>query len=479
MATTSLEILNNIRDTIGNLVLKYKILSTQESTTPSELKEIDKELGDCLNLLISLDGSMSSLTVDQISGLIEQYQTQSQAITDEVNQTVDTALETLTTQKTQAFEQINTKVTSVNELLITIQTKLDNGDFIGAKGDKGEQGLQGIQGLKGDKGDPLTFNDLTPQQIDQLKVISPENYFTKEDINALLSLKASTTDLQNKADTTALNEVIAILNSNNLDLDSFQEIVDFIRINRENLNALSYDNLTNGVNFKKLSTELHTKLSILRTNEENDLLLQEKANHLGSTEKAFKVANATLPSEAINLQQLQQLLQNQNSGNPTGTVITFASVTAPNGYLVCDGAEISRVTYSNLFTVIGETFGVGDGSTTFKLPDLRGEFVRGFDGGRGIDSNRVFGSFQVDGFKSHNHTGSTNSTGEHTHNSQFRGVSSIDATPPLPSSVTYAGSLTSFPTSSSGNHSHALTINSSGGAETRPRNIALQYCIKY
>jgi microcystin-dependent protein len=478
MATTSIEILNDIRETIGNLVSKYKSLSLSESITQGDLEKIDKELGDCLNLLVSLDSSMSSLTVDEISGLIEQYQTQSQTITNEVNQTVDTALETLTNEKTQAFEEIDTKVTSVNELLTTIQTKLDNGDFVGEQGIQGEQGLQGIQGQKGDKGDPLTFEDLTEQQIDQLKVISPENYFTKEDVNALLASKASTTDLQNKADTTALNEVIAILNSNNLDLDSFQEIVDFITINRENLNALSYDNLTNGVNFKKLSTELHAKLSSLRTNEENDLLLQDKANHTGSIEKSFKVANATLPSEATNLQQVQQLLQNQNSGNPTGTVIIFASITAPNGYLVCDGAEISRVDYANLFTVIGETFGVGDGSTTFKLPDLRGEFVRGFDGGRGIDLNREFGSLQGHELKSHTHTGSTNTTGAHTHNSEYRGTSSIGASP-LPSSSTFSGSLVNFPTSSSGNHSHTLTINSVGGVETRPRNIALQYCIKH
>lgn len=456
---TSQDILNDIRDTLGNLVSKYKGFSTNEATTKDELKEIDKELGDCLNLLISLDSSMSSLTVDQISSLISQYKTQSETITQAVNETVDSALETLTTQKAQVFEQIDSKVLSVNELLITIQTKLDNGDFIGEKGEKGDQGLQGIQGQKGDKGDPLRFEDLSEQQIDQLKVISPENYFTKEDINALLVSKASTADLQNKADVVALNKVIAILNSNNLDLDTFQEIVDFITINRENLNALSYDNLTNGVNFKKLSTELHIKLSNLRTNEQNDLLLQDKANHTGSSEKSFKVANATLPTEAPPLQQVQQLV-NQNSGNPTGTVITFASVTAPSGYLVCDGSEISREEYANLFTVIGETFGVGDGSTTFKLPDLRGEFIRGFDGGRGIDSNRAFGSFQVDSFK------------EHGHNMRFTNSQS---------NSNYNNSTGSFMLNTSylSPFTELSSFQKTGGSETRPRNVTLQYCIKY
>lgn len=470
MATPTIEILENMRDTIGNLVSKYKTLSIAETTTPAELKEIDKELGDCLNLLISLDTSMASLTVDQISRLISQYQTQSETITNEVNQTVATALVTLNTEKTQAFEQIDLKVTSVNQLLITIQTKLDNGEF---KGDKGgtlvfdDLTQSQKDALRGLKGDPLTFEDLTPEQIDQLKVVNPENYFTKEDINALLALKASTIDLQNKADTTALNDVIAILNSNNLDLDSFQEIIDFITINRESLNTLSYDNLTNGVNFKKLSAELHTKLLNLRTNEENDLLLQDKANHLGSIEKTFKVATAQFPNEATNLLQVQQLLQNQNSGNPAGTVITFASVTAPSGYLVCNGAEISREDYSNLFTVIGETFGVGDGSTTFKLPDLRGEFVRGFDGGRGVDNGRTFGSSQLDDNKSHSHY---NGVAINTNSDNFNiyGVVSNDV----------PGSATRIGTNGSGSILYQGKTNSVG-TESRPKNIALQYCIKY
>lgn len=460
--TTSVQILNDIRDTIGNLVVKYKTLSTAETTTPADLKEIDKELGDCLNLLISLDTSMASLTVDQISRLISQYQTQSQTITDEVNETVTTALETLTTQKTQVFEQIDTKFTSVNELLTTIQTKLDNGDFKGDKGDTlvfDDLTQSQKDALRGLKGDPLTFEDLTPEQIDQLKVVNPENYFTKEDINALLAFKASTNDLQNKADTSALNDVIAILNSNNLDLDSFQEIVDFITINRENLNALSYDNLTNGVNFKKLSAELHTKLLNLRTNQENDLLLQDKANHLGSIEKTFKVATAQLPSEATNLLQVQQLV-NQNSGNPVGTVITFASVTPPNGYLVCDGAVISRVQYSNLFSIIGETFGTGDGSTTFKIPNLRGEFIRGFDGGRGLDIGRAFGSVQLDSFR------------EHGHNMKFTNSQS---------NTNYNNSTGSFMLNTSylSAFTELSSLEKTGGTETRPRNIALQYCIKY
>ena len=81
-------------------------------------------------------------------------------------------------------------------------------------------------------------------------------------------------------------------------------------------------------------------------------------------------------------------------GMPPGAVMTFAMNTAPTGWLAANGATVSRTTYASLFSAIGTTFGVGDGSTTFKLPDLRGYFARGMDNGRGVDTGRVFGSNQ-------------------------------------------------------------------------------------
>ncbi|WP_420549927.1 phage tail protein [Curvivirga sp.] len=137
-------------------------------------------------------------------------------------------------------------------------------------------------------------------------------------------------------------------------------------------------------------------------------------------------------------------------GNPIGTVIWHAADTAPSGFLECNGDAVSRTTYSALFDVIGETFGNGDGSTTFNLPDLRGEFIRGWDNGRAIDNNRTFGSFQADEFKSHTHKyGSIN------------------------------GSGTSWPFGSNYRYDDDLDTSAAGGSETRPRNVALLPCIKY
>lgn len=139
---------------------------------------------------------------------------------------------------------------------------------------------------------------------------------------------------------------------------------------------------------------------------------------------------------------------------PVGSVIYHAANTPPTGYLKANGALVSRATYSALFAAIGTTFGVGDGSTTFGLPDLRGEFVRGWDDARGIDTGRVFGSAQAQAIESHFHTTGQTGTG-------------------LNGSFAITGATVGV--SGSG----ATNSGATGGTETRPRNIALLACIKF
>ncbi|WP_256843203.1 tail fiber protein, partial [Rodentibacter rarus] len=74
-----------------------------------------------------------------------------------------------------------------------------------------------------------------------------------------------------------------------------------------------------------------------------------------------------------------------------GEVAFFARANPPNGWLKANGAAVSRTTYSALFAAIGTTFGAGDGHSTFNLPDLRGEFIRGLDEGRRVDNGRRLG----------------------------------------------------------------------------------------
>lgn len=77
------------------------------------------------------------------------------------------------------------------------------------------------------------------------------------------------------------------------------------------------------------------------------------------------------------------------SGTPSGVVSAFAGSSAPTGWLLCSGAAVSRTTYADLFTAIGTTYGSGDGSTTFNLPDLRGRAAFGIDNMGGSAANRI------------------------------------------------------------------------------------------
>lgn len=137
-----------------------------------------------------------------------------------------------------------------------------------------------------------------------------------------------------------------------------------------------------------------------------------------------------------------------------GTVITFAGSTPPTGYLEANGAAVSRTTYAALFAVVGITYGGGDGTTTFNLPDLRGEFIRGWDHGRNIDTGRTLGSAQ---------TGTS---------VQIQGSS--------PFVVRIANNTENpFSQGSDAGGWSSYTSASSSFGYVRPRNVALLMCIKF
>ena len=172
----------------------------------------------------------------------------------------------------------------------------------------------------------------------------------------------------------------------------------------------------------------------------------------------------------------------------------MATTTAPSGYLKCDGAAISRTAFADLFAIIGTTHGEGDGSSTFNVPDLRGEFVRGWDDSRGVDSGRVFGSSQSDTNKQHNHTATSTSTiSPSSHNHVFPGDDQLSFTANGQGGWTdrRTGSFSyDADSSTSGNGiiyrtsdatlsaSTSTSIANQGGSEARPRNIAMMYVIK-
>lgn len=92
---------------------------------------------------------------------------------------------------------------------------------------------------------------------------------------------------------------------------------------------------------------------------------------------AIKGANL-IPDKNNQSQLLSAMVKLINKhGCPTGTILTFSGRSIPDGFLLCNGSEVSRTTYAGLFSVIGTLYGNGNGSTTFKLPDLRDRFIEG------------------------------------------------------------------------------------------------------
>lgn len=158
--------------------------------------------------------------------------------------------------------------------------------------------------------------------------------------------------------------------------------------------------------------------------------------------------------------------------SPPGAVTAFAGSTAPTGWLECNGAAVSRSTYASLYSVIGTTYGAGDGSTTFNLPDLRGEFIRGWAHDRTVDTGRAIGSSQGDQLQTHEHAlwnprNSTWATADDYGPGSGNLAGQDTVTDPGSSTIT----STVF-------RAKDITVGSSG-AETRPRNVALMYIIKY
>ena len=184
------------------------------------------------------------------------------------------------------------------------------------------------------------------------------------------------------------------------------------------------------------------------------------------------------------------------TGVPSGAVFCMAVATVPSGYLECNGQTVNRTTYAALFAVIGTQYGAGNGSTTFEVPDLRGEFIRGFDNGKGTDSGRSIGTSQAAGFGQHNHAIDL-TTSNKTLTGDVQGISQSYRVDGTASGVFTKGgnrnarlfgngggeaSCGSFTMDAS--HDHTVTGNTdntgstSNSNETRPRNIAMMYIIK-
>jgi len=257
------------------------------------------------------------------------------------------------------------------------------------------------------------------------------------------------------------NDVIteAMMTNNSIDSDQYvdgsidrlhlaADIVDGTKIADDSINSEHYVDAS--IDHVHLSNDC-----IDGDNIQNDVINSEHyaADSIDAEHYApGSVDTTAIANNAVTIDKLAASI----GTNPVGTVIWYAGNTAPTGYLKANGDTIANgsgttqgitADFSALHAVIGAT-----------LPDLRGEFIRGWDDGKGTDSGRTIRSAQTDDFKSHQHTSDGARFGSNT---------------------TYPG--TNFYSSAGDNTSNNVvsSVNATGGTETRPRNVALLACIKY
>ncbi len=166
---------------------------------------------------------------------------------------------------------------------------------------------------------------------------------------------------------------------------------------------------------------------------------------------------------------LQEWYDGQNWINliPPGAVRFFALTTAPTGWLKCNGASVSTTTYAALFSAIGYTF--GGGGASFNVPELRGEFPRVLDDGRGIDSGRAINTFQDQDWKGFYQSNLPQGTNSYSHGPVYMGKSIFGTFEPAGNGI-FSGHWAA-PSSAQGTAWDT--------SETRPRNRALLACIKF
>lgn len=213
-------------------------------------------------------------------------------------------------------------------------------------------------------------------------------------------------------------------------------------------------------------------------------------NSITSTELASNsITEAKIAPEAITYDKLASAVQALVT--PVGSIMAYYSTTPPSGYLYCDGSTVSRLVYSDLYSVLGTAYGSGDGVTTFHLPDLRGRFLRGVDGSTGRDpgaSSRTamntggntgdaVGSVQGDATALPTNAFTVSGSGEHTHPITVGG--STSGTSYLGDNGNINNGTSPTLTSDVGG-SHAHTSPTTGGdADTRPVNVAVAWMVKY
>jgi microcystin-dependent protein len=189
----------------------------------------------------------------------------------------------------------------------------------------------------------------------------------------------------------------------------------------------------------------------------------------------IKAWNAPVNQGTIDVAALAKEVERLKSAVPVGAVLAFPTGIVAPGYLELDGSVQSIATYPDLAAYLGTVYNKGnEGAGNFRLPDSRGEFLRGWDHGRGVDAGRGVGTTQAEAFAAHNHRyfDGTAATFDPAGNWQDGKINGAAA------SISTGAFLSPIENGSTMQMVNAANTVNAGGAETRPRNLAVMWCIK-
>ena len=187
---------------------------------------------------------------------------------------------------------------------------------------------------------------------------------------------------------------------------------------------------------------------------------------------ASKIADGSITSAKLASTVLANVI-------PAGMIMAYGAAAAPTGFLLCNGTAVSRATYAALFAIIGTNFGSGDGSTTFNVPDFRGRFLRGVDGGAGRDPNRATRTVMNTGGSTGDNVGSVQLDALQNMTGNVGGLSNLGGT--------FSGVFATGSSYSGNGQNSQLNYSASFDAsrvartstETRPTNANVNYIIKF
>ena len=210
----------------------------------------------------------------------------------------------------------------------------------------------------------------------------------------------------------------------------------------------------------------------------------------------FSTNNTVFVSEPVSIDGSLNVQDNiyakQNLLLPTGTIVQYAGLYAPTGWLLCQGASVSKTDYPDLYSLLGTTYGAGD-SNNFVLPDLRGRIPLGMGSLNGSGTNYSLANkngsethtLTTSEMPSHNHSASSSTQAGHTHNYQdayfaeyngYKGGGSVYGTGAnsdydngfyfRTASNSWSSTPQDIPTSSAGSHSHTITVNATGNGDS-------------